>query len=95
MKSAPPLFFLYSWPASLSVCQNVFLRTPEHNTPVFHFKNMISLQRDRKDLQIATDLLAILASFSTWPILEDTLTHIGSDASEWKPRLILQHQPVS
>lgn len=86
----PPLFFfLNSWLASLSLCQNVSLRTPEHNTPVFHFKNMISLQGDRKNLQIATDLPVILASFSTWPILGDILTHIVSDASKWKPRSLM------
>lgn len=66
MKSALFFFFFLSfWPASFSLRQNVSLRTPEHNTPVFHFKNMISLQGDRKNLQIATDLPVILASFST------------------------------
>lgn len=85
------LFFFFLNPSqfSFSLCQNVSLRTPEHNTPVFHFKNTISLQEDRKNLQIATDLPVNLASFSTWPILGDTLTHIQSDASEWKPRCLM------
>lgn len=94
-----PFIFLNSWPASLSLCQNVSLRTPEHNTPVFHFKNMIRLQGDRKNLQIATILPVILASFSTWTISGNTSTHTVSDVSEggnlslqW---LILQRQPFS
>lgn len=94
MKSAPFFFFFFFFfwiPGQLpfSLCQNVSLRTPEHNTPVFHFKNTISLQEDRKNLQIATDLPVSLASFSTWPILGDILTHILSDASKWKPRCLM------
>lgn len=70
MKSG--LFFsLNSWAASFSQCQNVSLRTPEHNTPDFHYKNMISLQRGGNNLQILTNLPVNFASFSKWSILRD------------------------
>jgi len=70
MKSG--LFFsLNSWAASFSQCQNVSLRTPEHNTPDFHYKNMISLQRGGSNLQILTNLPVNFASFSKWSILRD------------------------